>query len=58
MRCCQIIDWLKFETRPVPCEFWNGLLAKGAVSCLSKKQATVALSTAEAKYVALSAAIT
>ena len=32
------------------------LLAKGAVSWLSKKQATVALSTAEAKYVALSAA--
>ena len=32
------------------------LLAKGAVSWLSKKQATVALSTAEAEYVALSAA--
>ena len=32
------------------------LLAKGAVSWLSKKQATVALSTAEAKYVALSTA--
>ena len=32
------------------------LLAKGAVSRLSKKQATVALSTAEAEYVALSAA--
>ena len=31
-------------------------LAKGAVSWLSKKQATVALSTAEAEYVALSAA--
>lgn len=32
------------------------LLAGGAVSWLSKKQATVALSTAEAEYVALSAA--
>ena len=32
------------------------LLAKGALSWLSKKQATVALSTAEAEYVALSAA--
>ena len=32
------------------------LLAKGAVSWLSKKQATVALSTAEAEFVALSAA--
>ena len=32
------------------------LLAKGAVSWLSKKQATVALSTAEAEYVALSTA--
>ena len=31
-------------------------LARGAVSCLSKKQATVALSTAQAEYVALSAA--
>ena len=33
------------------------LLAKVAVSWLSKKQATVALSTAEAEYVALSAAM-
>ena len=32
------------------------LLAKGAVSWLSKKQATVALTTTEAEYVALSAA--
>ena len=32
-------------------------MAKVAVSWLSKKQAAVALSTAEAKYVALSAAI-
>ena len=32
------------------------LFAKGAVSWLSKKQATVALSTTEAEYVALSAA--
>ncbi|XP_068692965.1 uncharacterized protein [Montipora capricornis] len=32
------------------------LLAKGAVSWLSKKQATVALSTAESEYVALSTA--
>ena len=32
------------------------LLAKGAMSWLSKKQATVALATAEAEYVALSAA--
>ena len=32
------------------------LLAKGAVSRLSKKQVTVALSTTEAEYEALSAA--
>ena len=32
------------------------LLAKGAVSWLSKKQATVALSTTDAEYVALSTA--
>ena len=32
------------------------MLANGAVSWMSKKQATVALSTAEAEYIALSAA--